>query len=137
MISTTDCPHCKSIDFIKYGKYNNLQRFKCKSCLKTFNEGTGLIWHNSRKSTSTWEKYCKLMFQGHTIRFCARSLNMCIETAFKWRHKILNNLNTITSTRRPNNIIAIKHTKYKENFKGQKLPPVTTPKSKRKNVNMN
>lgn len=136
MISTNSCPHCNSNNFIKYGKYNNLQRFKCKNCYKTFNEGTGLIWHNSRKSTSDWHKYFILMLQGHTIRSCARTLNMSIETSFKWRHKILNNLRSFTTLRRPSNIIALKHTKYKENFKGQKIPPVTIPMSSRKNVHI-
>ena len=34
-----ECPFCSSSEFIKYGKYNKIQRYKCKnqSCNKTFN----------------------------------------------------------------------------------------------------
>ncbi|MGL5479528.1 MAG: IS1/IS1595 family N-terminal zinc-binding domain-containing protein, partial [Clostridium sp.] len=41
MVHTQACPHCDSKHFIKYGKYRCVQRYQCKDCLKTFNEGTG------------------------------------------------------------------------------------------------
>lgn len=134
MINSETCPYCNSREFIKYGKYRNLQRYQCKSCSKTFNEGTGLIWHNTRKSTITWDKYCRLMLSGYTIRQCACSLKISIKTSFKWRHKILNHLSKYTNTRSVNNLIGARHTFYKENFKGQKKPPVTIKRSNRKNV---
>ncbi len=30
------CDHCSSSEVIKYGKYKNIQRYKCKCCGKTF-----------------------------------------------------------------------------------------------------
>ncbi|MGL6185749.1 MAG: transposase, partial [Clostridium chrysemydis] len=60
MVHTSTCPHCNSKHFIKYGKYRCVQRYQCKDCLKTFNEGTGLVWHNTRKSIDLWDKYTRL-----------------------------------------------------------------------------
>ncbi len=134
MIITETCPHCNSKELIKYGKYRNLQRYQCKSCFRTFNEGTGLIWHNTRKPTTSWDKYCRLMLSGLTIRQCAHALEISIQTSFKWRHKILNHLSKYTNTRSVNNLVGVRHTFYRENFKGQKIPPVTTKKHERKKV---
>ncbi|MGL6186380.1 MAG: IS1/IS1595 family N-terminal zinc-binding domain-containing protein [Clostridium chrysemydis] len=133
MVHTFNCPHCNSVHFIKYGKYKSVQRYQCKDCLKTFNEGTGLVWHNTKKSTELWTKYTNLMLSGATIRECSNKLGICIETSFRWRHKILNHINKYTDSRRTHVITAMRHTKFKENFKGQKTPPVCTIKS-RKNI---
>jgi len=35
------CPHCSSNVFCRWGKSDNLQRYRCKSCKKTFNALTG------------------------------------------------------------------------------------------------
>ncbi|MCR6513685.1 hypothetical protein M4I33_02175 [Clostridium sp. LY3-2] len=133
MVHTSTCPHCNSKHFIKYGKYRCVQRYQCKDCLKTFNEGTGLVWHNTRKRVELWDKYTRLMLSGATIRDCADRLNICIETSFRWRHKILKHIGTYTDSRRTHIVTAIRHTKFLENFKGQKTPPVCTI-SRRKNI---
>ncbi len=31
------CPHCKSLKHTRWGKRNDLQRYKCSNCNKTFN----------------------------------------------------------------------------------------------------
>ncbi|GAA0856145.1 MULTISPECIES: transposase [Clostridium] len=47
-----ECPLCSSSGFIKYGKYNKIQRYKCKNqlCNKTFSDCTNTIWYNSKKN---------------------------------------------------------------------------------------
>ncbi|SET89993.1 Transposase zinc-ribbon domain-containing protein [Salinibacillus kushneri] len=39
-----ECPHCTSEHVVRFGKYNGLQRYRCKACSKIFtdttNEGT-------------------------------------------------------------------------------------------------
>ena len=41
-IEIKECPYCKSNHFIKYGKFNGIQRYKCKNhnCLRTFSNRT-------------------------------------------------------------------------------------------------
>lgn len=36
--NVTQCPHCQSMNYIKKGKDNNKQRFKCKDCGTHFYE---------------------------------------------------------------------------------------------------
>ena len=42
------CPHCKSGKIFKFGKKNGQQRYKCKSCDKTYSIKT----HNKRISNT-------------------------------------------------------------------------------------
>lgn len=116
------CPFCSSSEFIKYGKYNKIQRYKCKnqSCNKTFSDCTNTVWYNSKKSTEHWYQYCKLMFSGKTIRECASKLNISINTSFEWRHKILNKLPICNKTIFLDNYIGFKNIYLYENFKGKK-----------------
>ncbi|MDU1054456.1 phage integrase SAM-like domain-containing protein [Clostridium baratii] len=122
MIKFNECPFCSSSKFIKYGKYNKIQRYKCKnqSCNKTFSDCTNTVWYNSKKSTDHWYKYCKLMFSGKTIRECASKLNISINTSFQWRHKILNKLPICNKTIYLDNYIGFKNIYLYENFKGKK-----------------
>lgn len=39
-IEELHCPHCNSKEFNRWGKRNDLQRYKCKSCKRTFNSLT-------------------------------------------------------------------------------------------------
>ena len=116
------CPFCYYTSFIKYGKYNKIQRYKCKnpSCSKTFSDSTNSIWYNSKKSTTQWYKYCELMFSGKTIRECASKLNISIDTSFKWRHKILNKLPICNSKLYLDSYIGFKHIHFFESFKGKR-----------------
>lgn len=52
------CPHCDSKDFQKYGRTrNNIQRFRCNSCNKTFTPVTGTIFDQHKISISEWMEY--------------------------------------------------------------------------------
>ena len=41
------CPCCQHKEFIKVGKTRNVQRYKCKSCGKTFGLNTNIVVHNT------------------------------------------------------------------------------------------
>lgn len=128
------CPFCSSEAFIKYGRYKNIQRYQCKSCKKTFSDCTNSVWYNSKKPSDTWYNYCFLMFSGNSIRACASKLHISLSTSFKWRHKILNKLPYCNDKIFLYNYIGLKHMKFRESFKGQKVPPVSFIKEPRKNV---
>lgn len=83
------CPFCGSVHFIKYGKYDGIQRYMCKECKKTFSNTTNSVWKNLKKNPEKWIKFIELSLQGTTLKNCARILGMSITTAFYWRHKIL------------------------------------------------
>ena len=114
------CPHCKSNVYIKYGKFNGIQRFKCKECNKTFSLTTNSIWSYSKKKASDWFRFCELILERKVLRECAEILNMSINTAFIWRHKLLERLKIIQSKVVLMGNIHMVNTTTKENFKGNR-----------------
>lgn len=90
------CPHCKSTHFIKFGKYNAIQRYRCKDCKKTFSNTTNSVWKYCKKPCKKWFQYTELLMQGHTLKHCAEKLKLSIATAFYWRHKLLHGVDKNT-----------------------------------------
>ena len=85
----TECPHCGSKHFIKFGKYVNVSRYRCKECRRTFIPTSGSCIHYINKK----EKFLRLfdMFNSGevlTLKNIAKKFNISILTAFDWRHKI-------------------------------------------------
>jgi transposase-like protein len=88
----SNCPRCNSGLFMKYGKRNGQQRYKCKSCCKIFLPHTGTPLNKIRK-TEEFEKYKKLMVEGFLpIKEMAKRTGISIQTAFDWRHKVLSEI---------------------------------------------
>lgn len=120
------CPHCKSEEFIKYGSYKNIPRFKCKCCARTFSTRTNTVWYYSKKSPEVWKVFCFLQVEGRSLQFCAKALKINIVTAFYWRHKFLKVLESLTETKVMSNHIFMVHHFIKESFKGSKRPYIET-----------
>ena len=74
------CPHCESNAISKFGKTNSKQRYKCKSCTKTFTDLTKSALSSSKIPLSKWLEYTKLMILGASIRKCAEHIDVCIST---------------------------------------------------------
>lgn len=93
MDTTTDkviyCPKCGSFHLVKNGKAKNHQRFICKDCQHHFTEYSNTIFNLTKKNIQLWKNYIKLMFDGFSIKDIANELGICIQTSFRWRHKIL------------------------------------------------
>ncbi|WP_430739193.1 transposase, partial [Turicibacter sanguinis] len=56
------------------------QRYKCKSCTKTFTDLTKSALSSSKIPLSKWLEYTKLMILGVSIRKCAEHIDVCIST---------------------------------------------------------
>ena len=89
-----DCPHChakSSLGYIvKRGFAKNVQRFYCKDCGKTFVATTNTAFERSRKDADIWRKFIKMTISGSSLADCAHECKIAYQTAFTWRHKILN-----------------------------------------------
>lgn len=85
------CSHCSSKEVVGYGKYGEGKRYKCKVCTKTFNSLSGSVIHGLHKK-HLLKQYLYLMLQGYALRRITREIDICLKTAFDWRHKILNSL---------------------------------------------
>ncbi len=84
-----ECPHCGSIHFVKFGKYVNVSRYRCKICRRTFIPTSGSSIHYINKK----EKFLRLfdMFNSGevlTVKNISKKFGISILTAFDWRHKI-------------------------------------------------
>jgi len=83
------CVHCGSIEVVRHGKYRDRQRYKCKDCLKTFNDMTNTPMGGTH-NPHLWLNYIEMMIEGYTLPKIAKRLKIHISTAFYWRHKVLN-----------------------------------------------
>lgn len=89
-----DCPHCKAKAsqgfIIKKGFKRGDQRYFCKNCQHFFMATTNTAFEGTHKTPEVWEKFIRLTIAGASIKKCAEECELCIQTAFTWRHKILN-----------------------------------------------
>lgn len=92
------CIKCGSVDtVIKSGKtQNNVQRFKCKSCLRTYilDESPTKGFKNS---DYLFKKFIGLMIDDVTLEVIARNLNINIKTAHYYRYIVFHALSEYQS----------------------------------------
>lgn len=89
--SVHHCPYCESRKVYKHGIVSSLQRYRCRSCRKTFNALTGTPLSRLRKK-ELWLKYFDLMMESRTLRYIEKKLGIDKKTAFLWRHRFTINL---------------------------------------------
>lgn len=82
------CPRCQGIRVVRNGQAHGLQRFKCRSCNRTFNglSGTPLSGLRHREK---WLDQARALEDGLSVRKAAASLKVHRTTAFRWRHRFL------------------------------------------------
>ena len=89
-----NCPHCQAkanLGFIiKRGKDKGIQRYYCKACGHCFFPTTGTVFEKTRKDSDTWLKFIELTISGASLKECSQKCKIAYQTAFTWRHKILN-----------------------------------------------
>lgn len=84
----SQCPHCHTTHFKKWGKAKEVQRYYCKSCHKTFNNKTKTPLAKLHKS-HIWAEYARCMELKLTLREAASICHINLKTAFLWRHRFL------------------------------------------------
>lgn len=88
------CVKCGCVDgILKNGKRKNgTQKYKCKHCGSYFSESTNSLLTGTHKSIEVWESFLVCMNDELTLRESAERCGIHYNTAFFWRHKILNSL---------------------------------------------
>lgn len=81
-----------SMWFVNGHRKDGTQRYVCKDCGKSFVIATNSIVSGTRKDLSVWEKYIDCMMSGLSIRKTAVACGIHRNTAFLWRHNILDAL---------------------------------------------
>ena len=85
------CPHCSSKSYIRTGIDKGSQRYKCKSCIRSFTEYTG-TWMARLRRRDVVSDYLEMMIEEQSLDKISAKLKMNKKTAFDWRHKILSAL---------------------------------------------
>jgi transposase-like protein len=112
------CLHCGSVHVIKHGMKNDVQRFMCKDCGKTFNDLSFSPMSRSNIKTSKWLNYAKCMILGYSIRKSARIIEVSVKTSFYMRHRILDAVRNNLGIGNISGIIEMDETYLPESFKG-------------------
>jgi len=116
--SPTSCPHCNSETIVGYGRYRDRNRYKCKSCGKTFNDLTGTSVSHIHK-ISEWQDYISCIADGLSLRASAARVGISLRTSFLWRHKILGSFQEVGCTKLEG-IVESDETFFLYSEKGQK-----------------
>jgi len=117
-----ECPHCQSSSTVRFGKYRDRQRYKCQSCLRTFNDLTNTPLHYTH-SPLKWIKFIHCLIQKLTLAATCCEIKISYATAHYWRHKIIHalehlNPNLIKEVPCPNSYPYICVRQYPPNFHG-------------------
>ena len=117
--TTCNCAYCKSLHIVKFGiSDKGEQRYLCKDCNKTFTAKTNTILYKSPYSEKVWRKYINCMMQGMSIRKSAKECGINADTAFKWRHKILDSLQSMHDEVKLDGVVEADETFFALSFKG-------------------
>lgn len=82
------CVRCGSRSVIRWGTFRGRQRFRCRSCERTFSDLTGTPVAYAKR-LAILPAYRECMRQGATIRASARAVGIHLTTSFRWRHRLL------------------------------------------------
>ena len=85
------CPRCTATRVWKWGHFAHRQRFRCAHCKRTFSDLTGTPAAYIKK-LALWEDYAGCIEVGTSVRRAAARIGINPTTAFRWRHRLLNDL---------------------------------------------
>jgi len=115
-----NCPHCQSVNVVKNGHKDDIQRFKCKDCRKSFTWTNNTILYGSKKDLSVWDRFCECLMNKFPLRKCCEICKISLHTAFNWRHKILDALQNMHHSIHLDGIIETDETFFDLSFKGNR-----------------
>lgn len=122
------CPHCGSMEIVKNGHKDGIQRFRCKECGKTYTYTNETILFSVKKGISTWERYCECLVNKFSLRRSAEECKISLPTAFKWRHKILDALQNMQEDIKVKGLVETDETFLAISYKGAKKSSYKIPR---------
>ncbi len=82
------CPRCGNERCYRHGFANDLQRYRCCACGRTFNDLTGTPLARLRLKCK-WLAYSQVLLDSLPVRKAADRVRVHRNTAFRWRHRFL------------------------------------------------
>ena len=115
-----ECPHCKSFNFIKYGKDKGCRKYKCKDCKGGFTEYTG-TWINGIHKKHLIPSFMKSLESSLSLVKTSKEIGVSEPTVFNWRHKFLSSQEPKEEEEEPfKGITESDETFYQHSQKGKK-----------------
>lgn len=91
------CPRCADRQVIRHGHADGLQRYKCRTCGRTFNALTDTPLARLRQREK-WLSQASVLEEGLSVRRAAAQMGVHRTTAFRWRHRFLRLPATVQAT---------------------------------------
>jgi transposase-like protein len=88
LIQMPACPHCTGSWIVRNGSASGLQRYKCRTCGRTFNALSTTPLARLRMKAK-WLQQQDVLVQGLSVKKAAVALDVAATTAFRWRHRFL------------------------------------------------
>ena len=133
------CHKCNSTEIVKLGKYNSMQRYRCKNCGVAFTSKSKSIFATTKLEKEKWIKYAECFIDCLSLRRCAEKVGVCLKTSYFMRHRILECIkqNKSQFIINENNKGQLDETYLRENFKGNhtKSTDFSMPRKPRKSGN--
>ena len=118
------CPICGCIHVVRNGhRKDGTQKYMCRDCKKSFVVTTGSIVSGTKKDLSVWEKYIFCMMNSFSVRKTAEICGIHRNTAFYYRHKILDALQNMANSVQLNGIVEVDETFFSVSYKGSRNLP--------------
>lgn len=113
------CPWCAAPDAVKRGRLNGLMRYRCKDCGKTFNALTNSPLARLRMR-GKWVLSVQSLLLGETLKKSAQRCDVHIETAHRWRHRLLGTSARRNKRRTIGGIVEVDDTRQRVSQKGSR-----------------
>lgn len=112
------CPFCCCRHIVRNGHHNGKQRYVCRDCGKSFFVTSNSIASGTHKDIRIWEQYIDCMMNGYSLRKSASICGIHYNTAFAWRHKILDALQHMADDVILDGIVEADETFFAVSYKG-------------------
>lgn len=118
MVKTPACPHCNGAWIVHNGSASGLQRYKCRTCRRTFNALTTTPLARLRMKAK-WLQQQDALYQGLSVNKAVAALDVAPSTAFRWRHRFLQLAQAVKASRLTG-VVEADETFFLRSSKGQR-----------------
>lgn len=85
------CPHCGGGHIGRHGTHKGGPRWRCRDCGKTHTPFTGTVLCGIHDKAE-FIRYVRSLVDGLSLRDAAKRHCICLETSFRWRHRLMEGL---------------------------------------------
>jgi transposase-like protein len=134
-VAPEKCPHCAvAKNFVKFGRKNNKQRYRCGACNRIFTARTGTALTYSHSSEKDWVEVITDTLEGVSLRKTAKRLDVSVGKVFSMRRLIINAIETYIeqSDLKLEGIVEVDDTYFLKSVKGTEIPATYYRKSRKR-----